>query len=72
MIEVVVLVAQIVGGDIAMMPYESTAACEEAMVGLQPTIVANAQCVEIEMIAPDSVYAPETAPLPVPKPGQSA
>ena len=72
MIEVFVLVAQIVGGDIAMMPYGSTVACQAAMAGLQPAIVAEAQCVQIEMIAPASAYAPETAPLPVPKPGMSA
>ena len=72
MIAVVVLVAQIAGGDIAMMPYGSTVACQAAMVGLQSAIVAKARCVEIEMIAPASVYAPEFAPLPVPKPGMRA
>ena len=72
MIAVFVLVAQIVGGDIAMMPYGSTVACQAAMVGLQPAIVVGAQCVEVEMLAPASQYAPETAPLPVPKPGMSA
>ena len=72
MIAVFVLVAQIVGGDIAMMPFGSTVACEAAMVGLQPTSVANAQCVEIEMLAPASVYAPEMAPLPKRKPGMRA
>ena len=72
MIAVFVLVAQIVGGDIAMMPFGSTVACEAAMVGLQTSIVAKARCVEIEMIEPASAYAPEVAPLPVPKPGMSA
>ena len=70
MIEVFVLVAQIVGGDIAMMPFVSTVACQAAMVGLQPAIVADAECVEIEMLAPDgSKYAPILSPLPVPQLG---
>ena len=72
MIAIFVLVAQIAGGDIAMMPFGSPVACRAAMVGLSPAIVASAECVEIEMIAPASVYAPELAPLPVPKPGRVA
>ncbi len=72
MIAVFVLVAQLAGGDIAMMPFGSTVACQAAMAGLQPVIAVEAQCVEIEMFAPSSVYAPEMAPLPVPKPGMRA
>ena len=52
MIAVVILVAQIVGGDIAMMPFGSTVSCDAAMVGLQPAIVTNAPRGQLEMIAP--------------------
>ena len=72
MIAIFVLVALIVGGEIEMMPFDSQDACQAAMAGLPPAIVAKAQCVGIEMLAPASVYAPELAPLPVPKPGVRA
>ncbi len=71
MIALFVLIAQMVAGGFAMMPFGSLDACRAAMDGLPPAIVAEAQCVPIEMIAPASVYAPEMAPLPVSKAGQA-
>ncbi len=72
MIAIFVLLTQMIGGGFAMMPYESLDACQAAMGGLPPSLVAEAQCVPIEMNAPASQYAPEMAPLPVPKAGQAA
>ncbi len=74
MIAIFVLLAQMVGGGFAMMPYSSLDACRAAMDGLPPSLVAKAQCVpiEIEMPVPASQYASELAPLPVPKVGQAA
>ncbi len=72
MIALFVLIAQMTGGGFAMMPFSSQDACRAAMVGLPPALVAEAQCVPIEMIAPASVYAPEMAPWPVSKPGRVA
>ncbi len=72
MITLFVLMAQMTGGGFAMMPFSSQDGCRAAVAGLQPAIVAEAQCVEIEMIAPGSAYAPVLAPLPKPKPGRRA
>ncbi len=72
MIAIFVLLAQMIGGGFAMMPYSSLDACRAAMDGLPPSLVAKAQCVPIEMPAPASQYAPKMAPLPVPKEGQAA
>ncbi len=71
MIALFVLIAQMTGGGYAMMPFSSQDACQAAMAGLPSALVAEAQCVPIEMIAPASVYAPEMAPWPVSKAGQA-
>ncbi len=69
MITVFILTVQMVGG-FSMMPFDSQDACRAAMARLPP---AMAECFEIEMIAPGgSRLAPELAPLPPRKPGQSA
>ncbi len=72
MIALFVLIAQMTGGGFSMMPFDSQDACRAAMAGLPPAIVAEAECVQIEMLAPASVYAPEMAPVPKRKPGQAA
>ncbi len=73
MITVFILAAQMVGGGFSMLPYDSQDACRAAMAGLPPAIVAEAECFGIEMIAPGgSRLAPEKAPLPPRKLGQSA
>jgi len=72
MILIFVLWTQMTGGGFAMMPFGSENACQAAMAGLPPVIVVQAQCVQIDILAPASQYAPEMAPLPVPKPGQAA
>ncbi len=72
MIAIFVLIAQMVGGGFAMMPFSSLDACQAAVAGLPPALVAEAECVPIEVTPPGSVYAPELAPLPVPKSGQAA
>ncbi len=71
MIALFVLIAQMTGGGFAMMPFGSLDACQAAMAGLPPALVAEAQCAPIEMIAPASVYAPEIAPWPVSKAGRA-
>ena len=49
-------------------PYETSAACEAAMIGVHPALVSKAYCTEIKML----VYAaPETSPLPAPNPRRS-
>ena len=56
----------------AQVPMVSLGACLDVMVGLPPALIVNAECVSFEMIAtPGSVYAPERAPLPKPKPGRN-
>ncbi len=72
MIAIFVLLAQMIGGGFAMMPFSSLDACQAAMDGLPPSLVAEAGCVPIEVTPPGSVYAPEFAPLPTQKPGQAA
>ncbi len=73
MIQVFILISQMTGGGFAMMPFASQDACQAAMAGLPPAIVAEAECVQIEMIAPSgSRLAPELAPFPPRKPGRSA
>ncbi len=71
MIALFVLIAQMTGGGFSMMPFSSLDACQAAMAGLPPVIVVEAECVQIEMIAPASVYAPELSPRPVSKAGQA-
>ncbi len=70
MTTIFVLWALLTGGGFAMMPLASLDACQAAMAGLPPALVAEAECVEIEMFAPSgSVYSPELAPR---KPGSEA
>ena len=69
MIEVFILSAQLAGG-FTMIPFSDETACNDAIHALPPTIVTEAECYEIEMIAHGSVYAPEMAPLAPRKPGQ--
>ncbi len=71
MIALFVLIAQMIGGGYAMMPFSSQDACQAAVAGLPPALVAEAQCIPAPL-APASVYAPEMAPWPVSKAGQAA
>ncbi len=72
MINVFILTVQMALG-FSMMPYNSLDACQAAMAGLAPAIAVEAECYQIEMIAPSgSRYAPELSPLPPRKPGQEA
>ncbi len=71
MIQVFILTAQLSGG-FTMMPHATEALCYAAMDGLA-AVARSAECYSIEMLAPSgSVYAPEMAPIPAPKPGRSA
>ena len=71
MIKVWILTAVFNGG-FAMTPIDTEAACRDALAALPIAIVESGECLSVEMIGRGSQYAPELAPLPVPKPGQSA
>ncbi len=72
MIKIFVLAVLLPGG-FTILPMASDAACRAAMAGINTAIAISAECYQVEMIAPDgSQYAPETAPLPKPKPGDAA
>ena len=66
MIHVWMLVGMMTGGIITT-PFSSEDGCRAAMQALPPSIVEDAECIQIEMLAPSSIYAPEIAPLPRPK-----
>ena len=66
MIHVWILAGMMTGG-VALMPFDSEDGCRAAMQALPPSIVEDAECIQIEMLAPSSIYAPEIAPLPRPK-----
>ncbi len=70
MINVAILVAML-PGSILMVQFPSMDACQAVMAGLPPVIAAEAECLEIEVIAPGgSRLAPELSPLPPRKAGQ--
>ena len=61
----VFILMTLMNGNWASTPYETSAACNNAMVGVHPVLVTDVYCVSIEML----VYmAPEIAPLPPHKP----
>ena len=71
MIKVFILSIQM-GGGFVMMPMADEAACRTAVADMVVTVAFVATCYQIEQIKPGSKYAPETAPLPPPKPGERA
>jgi len=71
MIKVWMLVV-IFGGGWSTTPYSTYAGCTTAASGLSPVVVSEAYCSQIEMLPASDSYAPEIAPLPTRKPGESA
>jgi hypothetical protein len=70
MITVFILTAHLSGG-FTMMPFASETACNDAIDALPLAVIAEAECYQIEMIARGSRLAPEMAPVPIRKPGET-
>lgn len=67
MIKIVILSFQMAGG-FGFAPMADGEECRAAAAGLAPAIAWGAECSEIELFAEGAPEAPETAPLPPPRP----
>jgi hypothetical protein len=66
MIRVFILTAQMQGG-FSYMPMDNLEACQSALAGLAASIATDGQCIPADL-APGSIYAPATSPIPAPRP----
>ena len=67
-IKVWLLIATMINGGQASLPFAEREWCILAMKALDTRSVLNARCIQAKYVA-TSIFAPETSPLPVPKPG---
>ena len=66
MITTYILTAQMLLGW-AVMPFSTEAGCTAALEALHPSVTWDATCETVE-VAPGTIYAPPTSPIPAPRP----